>query len=90
MNKKETVLIISPHSDVKLKEEPRFGFERRISYLSRIIDEKYDISILEANDFKRKEEKNNLKKSYFSSFPLFKIKNMRFGSFIYVKIIESV
>jgi len=76
--KKKTVLLISPHSDVKLTGQPSYGFEKRISYIGKAISERYKLIIICPNEVIC--EKNNQKIS-FKSFSFFKIKNMRLGSF---------
>lgn len=79
INNRPLVLLISPHSKVRLSESVSYGFERRISFLGRIISERYNTIIIEPDDgFPDKKE--NVRKVSFKSFSSIKVRNLRLGS----------
>ena len=58
MEKNEPIiLLISPHSEVKLIDTPRYGFERRVSFIGRAICEKFKTVIIEPDDVKNNKYK---------------------------------
>ena len=79
INNRSLVLLISPHSKVRLSGSVAFGFERRISHLGRIISERYNTIIIEPDDgFSNKKER--VEKITFNSFSSIKVRNLRLGS----------
>ncbi len=79
INNRPLVLLISPHSKVKLSGPVSYGIERRISYLGRIASERYNTIIIEPNDgFPNQKEREQ--KITFNSFSSIKVKNLRLGS----------
>ncbi|AHF81410.1 glycosyltransferase family 4 protein [Thermococcus paralvinellae] len=77
---KSAVLIVSPHTKVRLKTTPTEGVESRISYLARIfVKNSREFLIIEPSDLKDHEKNHN--RVYFYAFDFIKIKNMRLGSY---------
>jgi len=74
-----SVLIISPHTKVRLNTNPTEGVESRISYLAQVFAKKGKTVIIEPSDLKRWEDNSN--RIYFYAFDFVKIKNMRLGSY---------
>jgi glycosyltransferase involved in cell wall biosynthesis len=76
---KSTVLLISPHSKVRLSEPVSYGFERRISFLGKIISDRYNTIIIEPDEVNTAHE---AKKNFFTfkSFSSIKVRNLRLGS----------
>jgi len=79
-NSKPTILLISPHSKVRLKEAVSYGFERRISYLGRILNKRYNMIIIEPEE--KKTNKDCKTKFTFQSLSSIKIRNLRLGSLL--------
>lgn len=76
----KSILIISPHTKVKLKTAPTEGVESRISTIAKTLLNKSDIIIIEPSDLKEANEQS-YKRHYFYAFNFIKIKNMRLGSY---------
>ena len=71
-----TILIISPHTRVKLESSSSEGGEKRISNLAKaFIKDNNRVVIIEPSDLKHKE--NIGIRKYFYAFDFVKIKNMR-------------
>jgi len=79
---KSRILVISPHTKVKLEEVPTEGVESRVSHLVRLIaeDEDEKVIIIEPSDLKNGERLGI--RYYFYAFDFIKIKNMRLGSYL--------
>lgn len=79
INNRPLILLISPHSKVKLSGSVSYGFERRISYLGRIVSERYNTIIIEPdNGFSNQKQREQ--KITFNSFSSIKVRNLRLGS----------
>ncbi|NJE62094.1 glycosyltransferase family 4 protein [Thermococcus sp. 21S7] len=76
---REKLLIISPHTKVKLKDMPTEGVESRISTLARLLTKDKEIIIIEPSDLKNSKEHGV--RYHFYAFDFVKIKNMRLGSY---------
>jgi len=79
MKCRKTILIVSPHAQIKLSKSPDFGLERRVSYLARAISDKYKVIIIEPDDAAEKGQTKNIR---FNSLSFIRVKNMRLGSLL--------
>jgi len=73
------LLVISPHTKVKLKEIPTEGVESRVSHLVRLLARDKEVIIIEPSDLKNGE--GHCIRHHFYAFDFVKIKNMRLGSY---------
>lgn len=80
--KLSTILIISPHTKVRLNENPTEGVESRVSSIAGILAGKdREVIVLEPSDLKKEDDQGNIIREYFYAFDFIKIKNMRLGSY---------
>jgi len=73
------LLVISPHTKVKLKEMPTEGVESRVSHLVRLLARNKEVIIIEPSDLKNSGGYGI--RHHFYAFDFVKIKNMRLGSY---------
>ncbi|ASJ10307.1 hypothetical protein A3L12_02845 [Thermococcus sp. P6] len=76
----KNILIISPHTKVKLNTTPTEGVEGRISAIVGGLLNKGHVIIIEPSDLRETGEQS-CERHYFYAFDFVKIKNMRLGSY---------
>lgn len=74
-----TLLVVSPHTKVKLNEMPTEGVESRVSHLVGLLAKDRKVIIIEPSDLKNGEGHGI--RYHFYTFDFVKIKNMRLGSY---------
>lgn len=78
--KLSTILIISPHTKVRLNENPTEGVESRVSSIAGILAGKdREVIVLEPSDLKKEDDQGNIIREYFYAFDFIKIKKYAFG-----------